>query len=366
MASNEILDTGTEGHNTRLQSSEASIPAASVPGNEPSRTASPSPPATTLPTLPISELVLDFDTTLQPPESGSLHASKHNPDFRVRNYSKWLKISTILSDFHTLLQAARLAEDQSAFDCLHAHILKAGEALDSFTQQQSPLVAQADDEEDPRFQHEDLGKSVVPGRPNEWYMVQHDAPEGDAAERDALATKRLQCARKAYEAMLDEVSSDSESDGGASISEEQDSDDEDTTLVEDSLEGFAEELRPVSSFTLDGSHDPAGPDSMVADYPDYYRLDVLQRAAHFLETIQTVNKATMTAYGIVLEDLDIAEDDETSLSEAAQELRFESAQPAIEVAETLRCGNEAVMAAYGFSVDDLDVEVEESEELMDE
>jgi hypothetical protein len=364
MASDEVLNTGTKDHNARLPPSEASNSAASVPGNKPSRTTSPPTSASSLPTLPISELVLDLDTILQPPESGPLHASKHNPDFRVRNYSKWLKISTILSEFHTLLQAAQLSEDQSAFDCLHAHILKAGEDLDSFTQQQSALVAYADDE-DPRFQHEDLGKSVVPGRENEWYMVQHDAPEDDGAERDALATKRLLCARKAYEATLDEGSSDSESDGGASVSEEQDSDDEDTTLVEDSPEGFAEELRPVSSMTLDGSHDQAGPDSVVADYPDYY-LETLHYAADFLETIQTVNKATMAAYGITLDGLEIAEDDETSMSEAAEELRFESAQPAIEVAEALRRDNEAVMATYGFSVDDLDVEVDESEVFMDE
>jgi hypothetical protein len=364
MASDEIPNTGTEDHNTRLSPSEASIPAASLHGNEPSHTTSPSPSATLLPTLPISELVLDFETILQPPQSGSLYASKHNPDFRVRNYNKWLKIATILSDFHTTLQAARLSEDQSTFDYLHAHILKVGEALDSFTQQSSPLVANADDE-NPMFKHEDLGKSVVPGKLNEWYMVQHDAPSGDAAECDALATKRLQCARKAYEATLDEASSDSESDGGASISEEEDSDGEDTTLVEDSLAGFEEELRAVSSMTLDGSHDQAGTDSMVADYPDYYRPEVLHRAADFLETIQTVNKATMTAYGITLDHLEIAED-ETSMSEAAEELRFESTQPAVEVAEALRRDNEAVMAIYGFSVDDLDVEVDESEGLIDE
>ena len=365
MASDNLLNAGTEDHSTLLPPSEASISVAPTQGDMPSPTASSAdtqPFATSLPTLPISELVLDFDTILQPPPFGTLHESKHNPDFRVRNYGKWLKMATILSDLHARLQAARLAEDQSAFDCVHAQVLKAGEDLDSFTQQQSPMVTPAD--EDPRFKHEDLGKSVVPGRANERYMVQHDAPEGDAAERDALATKRLLCARKAYEAMLDDVSSGSDSDGDAPISEEQDSEGEDTTLVEDSPDDF-EPLHAVSSMTLDGSHAQAAPDSMAVDYPDYYRPEVLQRAADFLDMIQTVNKATMTAYSITLADLDIVED-ETSMSEVAEDLPFEPVQPIIDAAETLRRSNEAVMATYGFSVDDLDVEFEASEEIMEE
>jgi hypothetical protein len=366
MASNNLLDTGTEDNNASLPPSEASSPAAPAPEDVPLRTTSPSTSATSLPTLPISELVFDSDTALPPP-SGSLHDSKHNPDFRVRNHAKLIKMSTIISDLHSLLHAAHRSEDQSAFDCLHAHILKAGEGLDSLAQ--SPLVAQAD--EDSRFRDEVLGvgRIVPPNLENDWYRVQHEAVAGDAIECDAiecdaLATKRVQCARKAYEAKLDEVWSDSESDSGASISEKQQSESEDTTLVEDSPEEFALP-HTASSITLDGSWGQAASDLMAMDYLDYCCPEVLHRAADFLETIQRCNKDVMKTYGITLDDLDVAEY-EASMSEAVEEVQFESVQPIIETVETLRRGNERVMAIYGFSVGELDVEFDESVEILKE
>ena len=355
MASEDPLDTGNEDQNNRSSPSALE--------DVPSRTASPSTSTASLATLPISELVLDFDTVFQPPPFGSLHDSKHNPDFRVRNYAKFTKIAAIMLEFNTLLQAARRSEDQSAVDCLHAKMLKAGEDLDSLAQ--SPLVAQAD--EDPRFKNEDLGlgRIVPPNIGNDWYMVQHDAPEGDVTEWDALATRKLQRARRAYEAALDdEGSSDSESDGGAPIFEEQQNDDEDTTLVDDFIEDLAL-LDPASSLTLDESHAQAAPDSMATNYPDFYRPEILHRAADYLETIQRCNKNIMEAYGITLDDLDIAED-EISMSEAAEDLRFDPVWSTVEAVETLRSSNEVVMAAYGLSVGDLDVELDESEEIMDE
>lgn len=358
MASENLLTTGDEDHNTSLSPSGPTVLASSALEDVPSRTASPSTSTASLPSLPISELVLDFDTVLQPLPFGSLHDSKHNPDFRGRNYAKFIKMSAIMSDFHTLLQVARRSEDQFAFDCLHAKILKAAEGLESLAQ--DPLVAQAD--EDPRFKDEGLGlgRIVPPNLEGDWYMVQNGSLEGDEAEDDASITKRLQCARKAHEAALDEeVSSNFDSDGGAPIFEEQHSEDEDATLVEDSPEDFE---HAASSLTLDGSHAQAAPDSMVTDY---CRPEVLHRAADYLETIQKCNKAIMNTYGITLDDLDIAED-ETSASEAAADFRFESVEPIIEAVETLKCANEAIMAAYGLSVEDLDVELDESEEAMEE
>jgi hypothetical protein len=364
MASENPLDTCNEDQDNFLSPPESAISAASAPGDVPSRTASPSTSTASLPYLPVSELVSEFDTVLQPPPSSSLHDSKHNPDFRVRNYAKFTKIAAIMLEFNTLLQAARRSEDQSAVDCLHAQMLKAGEDLESLAQ--SPLVARAD--EDLRFRDENLGlgRIVPPNIKNEWYMVQHDAPEGDIAECDASATRKLQCARKIYEAALDdETSSDSESDGGAPVFEEQQNDDEDTTLVDDFLEDFTL-LDPTSSLTLDGSHAQDVPDSMEMDYPKFYRPEVLHRAADFLETIQSCNATTMETYGITLDDLDIATEDETSMFEGVENLRLEPVQPIIEVVETLRCNNEVVMAVYGISVDDLDVELDESEEIMEE
>lgn len=356
MASNPILKSGVEDHNI-LNSATPNL------GEMPSPTASPKDTqesASPLPALPMSELVRDFDTILQPPPFASMHESKHNPDFRVRNQGKWLQISTLLADINSRLQAARQSEDQFAFDSLHAHVLKAGKGPDSSVQ--SPLVVQADD--DPRLKDEDLGKSIVPNRENEWYLVQHDSLEGDAIERDVSATKRLQCARKAYEAMLDEVSSDSESDGGAFILEQQHSEGEDTTLVEDTPEDL-EPFYAASSLTLDGSHAQTAPDLMVVSYPNYYHPEMLQRAADFLEMLQNGNKTIMDVYGITLDDLDIAED-ETSISEAVEDLPLESVQAIIEEAETLRRCNEAVMAAYGLSISDLDLELNENEEVMHE
>jgi hypothetical protein len=355
MASENPLDTGNEDQNN--------CPSPSALEDVPSRTASPSTSTTSLATLPISELVLDFDTVIQPLPFASLHDSKHNPDFRGRNYAKYIKMSAIMSDFHSLLQAARQSEDQVAFDCLHARISKAGEDLDSLAQ--SPLVAQAD--EDPRFKNEDLGlgRIVPPNIGNDWYMVQHEAAQGDVTECDALATRKLQRARRAYEAALDdEGSSDSESDGGAPIFEEQQNDDEDTTLVDDSIKDLAL-LDSASSLNLDQSHAQAAPDSMGTNYPDFYRPEILHRAADYLETIQRCNKNTMKAYGITLDDLDIAEDD-ISMSEAAEDLRFDPVRSTVEAVETLRSSNEVIMAAYGLSVGDLDVELDESEEAMDE
>jgi hypothetical protein len=363
MASENPLDTCNEDQDNFLSPSESAISTASAPGDVPSRTASPSTSTASLPYLPVSELVSEFDTVLQPPPSSSLHDSKHNPDFRVRNYAKFTKIAAIMLEFNTLLQAARRSEDQSAVDCLHAQMLKAGEDLDSLAQ--SPLVARAN--EDLRFRDEGLGlgRIVPPNIKNEWYMVQHDAPEGDVTECDASATRKLQCARKIYEAALDdETSSDSESDGGAPVFEEQQNDDEDTTLVEDSPEEF-ELLHAASSLTLDGSQAQAAPDSMEMDYPEFYRPEVLHRAADFLEKIQSCNATTLKTYGITLEDLDI-EEDEISMSEGVENFRFEPVQPIIEAVETLRCNNEVVMAVYGISVDDLDVELDESEEIMEE
>jgi hypothetical protein len=360
MASESLLTTGDEDHNTCLSPSEPTISAAPAPEDVPSRTASPSTPTTSLSTLPISELVLDSDTVLQPLPFGSLHDSKHNPDFRGRNYAKSIKMSAIMSDFHTLLQAASRSEDQSAFDSLHAKLSKAGEGLESLAQ--DPLVAHAD--EDSEFKNEDLGLGrIVPSNlEGDWYMVQHGSLEGDGAEDDASITKRLQCARKAYEAALDDQgSSDSDSDGGAPIFEEQHSEDEDATLVEDSPEDFAL-LDTTSSLTLDGSHAQAAPDSMVTDY---CRPEVLHRAADFLENIQRCNKDIMNTYGVTLDDLEIAED-ETSASEATEDLGFESVGSIIEAVETLKCANEVIMAAYGLSVGDLDVELDESEEAMKE
>jgi hypothetical protein len=358
MASESLLTTGDEDHNTCLSPSEPTISAAPAPEDVPSRVASPSTPTTSLSTLPISELVLDSETVLQPLPFGSLHDSKHNPDFRSRNYAKSIKMSAIMSDFHTLLQAAGRSEDQSAFDCLHAKLSKAGEGLESLAQ--DPLVAQADEDQRSKDEGLGLGRIVPPNLEGDWYMVQHGSLEGDGAEDDASIMKRLQCARKAYETALDdEVSSESESDGGAPVFEEQHSEDEDATLVEDSPEDFAL-LDTTSSLTLDGSHA-----QLVPDYPDYYRPEVLHRAADYLETIQNCNIATMNTYGITLDDLDIAED-ETSMFEGVEDLRFESVQPIIEAVETLKCSNELVMAAYGISVEDLDVELDESEEVMEE
>jgi len=235
--------------------------------------------------------------------------------------------------------------------------LTAGEGLASLAQ--DPLVAQAN--EDPMFKDEGLGlgRIVPPNLEGDWYMVQHGSLEGDGAENDASITKRLQSARKAYETALDdEASSDSDSDGGAPISEEQHSEDEDKTLVEDLPE---DSEHAASSLTLDGSHGQAAPDSIVTDY---CRPEVLHRAADYLETIQRCNKATMTAYGITLDDLDIAED-ETSMFEGVEDPWFEPVQPIIEAVETLKCANEVIMAAYGISVGDLDMELDENEEVME-
>lgn len=368
MSNGNPLNAGTEDDETRFPSPEAFISAAPVLGNGPERTVSPTdspagkqPPATSSPTLPITELVLDDDIALENSLFGCLYDSKHNPDFRVRNHAKVLKISTAVSGFQSLLQAARRSEDQYALDCLHAHVLKAGDGLDVFAQ--SSLFAQV--EKGPRPPSEEsLRETIRADREDEWYKVQHECLESDSTERDVSATKKLNSARKAYEAKLDEVSSDPESDVGASICNEQHSESESVTLVEDSPDDFAL-LHATSSVTLDGWHAQAAPNSSVMNYADYSRLGTLKRSADFLEMLQRGNAAVMDAYSITLADLDVAED-ESSMSQPLQEVCAGSIRLTLESTETLRRINEAVMLAYGLSVDDLDIQIVENERIMNQ
>lgn len=335
MVNDSDLDTGVEYHYSHFPPSTASvcIPRDPTPGGVPSRTPSFSDTQTSTTSshmLPISELVLDDDITSKPPPSACLLNSKHNPDFRVRNHTKVVELSTIISGFQHLLQYARRAKDQSALDCLYAHVLKAGEGLDSFAQ--SSLVPQADNR--PESDDQSFCEVIRADKENEWYMVQHDSLDVGSSEYDVLATKRLRDARKAYEAKLDEVSSDPESDSGAYIYEEQHSEDQENTLVDDSPDDFAL-MHTASSVNLDGSHPKAAPEPMVIEYPDYLCPEVLQRAADFLATIQRGNVYVINTHGITLADLNIAED-ETSVSETLVDLRNESFRAIIDLTEKLR------------------------------
>lgn len=325
MIKDSSLDTSTEDCSSYKPPRTASILTSSIPKDVPSRTPSLSDTQTSTtssPTLPpISELALDDNITLQPLPFASLHDSKHNPDFRVRNHAKVLKLSAIVSGFQSLLQSARRDEDQSALDCLHAQVLKAADGLVQVAQ--SSLEAQIDSVSGSSDQS--FCEVIQANKDGEWYMVQHGDLESDGPEHDVLATKRLQRARKAYEAALDEESSDSESNGGACIGEEKHSETQETTLVEDSPK-YVALPHAASSATLDGSHAQASPEPVVVNHPDFLRAEVLQRAADFLEAIQRGNIAVMNEYGITPTDRDIAEA-EASVSEAFGDIRDLSGPP---------------------------------------
>jgi len=278
MMNDRSPDASIENNSSRIIQSGVSVSMESISGDVPSRTPSLSETqtsATSSPTLlPISELVLDDNITQQSLPFACLHDSKHNPDFRVRNHAKVLKLSTIVSGFQFLLQSARRDEDQPALDCLHAQVVKAAEGLDQVAQRS--LVAQVDPVAGSG--DESFCEIIRGNKEGEWYMVQHGDLESDGPEHDALATKRLQCARKAYEAALDEPSSDSESDGGVYIGEERCNKSQEIKLVEDSSEGFAL-LNDTSPDALDGSHTQAAPGPMLMNYSEFLYAEALECAA---------------------------------------------------------------------------------------
>lgn len=155
-------------------------------------------PKDSTPPSSISELVCGTSTHLPPPQLANIHASKHNPDFRIRNQEKVLKIGSILSSLQLHLQLAHRAGDQSGLDRIYARVLQAGKGLDDLPQclKIPGSEAKLDEDEDV------LGEIMSVDRADEWYRVAHAVPTEEGAAFEVHSKARIREARAAYEAKV--------------------------------------------------------------------------------------------------------------------------------------------------------------------
>lgn len=230
------------------------------------RPSTPEPKPETQPTpLPISDLVYDLSpkpTSSIPKHFSSIHTSKHATDFRVRNQTKILRLSDILSDLSMHLATAKRKEDQPAFDLLYARIVKAGDGLESLAQ---PELERSEGGGNTGLQcgeGESWGWWVNGQEVAGSYTVQHGNAGEEGEEYEELSKERVASASREYEAKLERQVKDVREDAGdedlAGSSEDgedegkqsEEFESQETTLVEG-----LEELEPLHStlsVALDG------------------------------------------------------------------------------------------------------------------
>lgn len=138
---------------------------------------------------PISDLINDLPTSPTDPFSNLL-SSRHNPDFRIRNQHKALKLATILSDLQLQLFAAQRAEDQVDFDALYRRICKAGDGLKSL----------AGDAEEGKVKDDSgfIEFMRVDWKEDQWF-VEHGGRVEEGERHDELSGERVRVARGEYE-----------------------------------------------------------------------------------------------------------------------------------------------------------------------
>ncbi|KAM0723656.1 hypothetical protein Q7P37_000644 [Cladosporium fusiforme] len=205
------------------------------PSTTESKASSSRPP--TPPSALISELVCDYpDYFTEPPNPfANLHASKHNPDFRVRNQLKFFKVSSILSGLRFQLFAAERTQDQAAFDALYARIVKAGEGLESLTSGLGESV------EEMGLGGEDggFGEIMRVDRKGDWWHVVHGSAAEEGEMHDELSRERVKAAKSAYEEGLPEIQllsgdeHEMEQDGGVHLAKDANDENWETNLVSD-------------------------------------------------------------------------------------------------------------------------------------
>lgn len=209
------------------------------------------PQSTTSQPLPITDLVNEPEITATAPtlDLTSLQTSKHHPDFRIRNQHKLLKLATILSDLNLHLSAAHRAQDQAAFDALHARICQAGDGLPSLAQ---AMPAKKGDGVRRLSGGEmcDVNRSM---RGSEWYRVEHGGLVEEGEGHDALSAGRVQRAREVYEASLcrGEGEIEAAEEGEWPEGREWQDESQETTLVEGVGVGGGLLLHPAIEVALD-------------------------------------------------------------------------------------------------------------------
>lgn len=215
--------------------------------------------------LPISDLVYDLSpkpTSSIPKHFSSIHTSKHARDFRVRNQTKILRLSDILSDLSMHLATAKRKEDQSAFDALYACIVKVGDGLENLTQ---PELERSETDKHTGLQcgeGESWGWWVNGQDEAGWYAVRHGDVGEEGIEHEALSRERVARARREYEAKFksqvkdvreeagDEDLAGPDEDGEDEGQQSEEFESQETTLVE-GLEEL-ESLQSTLSAALDG------------------------------------------------------------------------------------------------------------------
>lgn len=221
-----------------------STAASQPPHSPPSQS---SPPQPSPPLFAITDLVNEEDEILPTAPTldlTSLRTSKHDPDFRIRNHHKVLKLAAILSDLNLHLSAAHRAQDQAAFNAMYARITAAGEGLGTLAQ---AMPAEKRDGVRRLGGGElcEVNRTIKEG---EWYHVQHGGDAEEGGEHDGSCLRRLERAREGYEARLD-TGPDSSEVGAEEDDGEWQDESRETTLVEG--EEWVAMLRPMMEVALD-------------------------------------------------------------------------------------------------------------------